>query len=129
MNIRFNYEYDCGGHVYEHNIDIEKEEFENDKLLMLVCAYMQTWGGYPGKEIDEYLHNRFPNVHTTDDMLGFGLYNVYSCEIDGLKDFYEIADGELGLSFNEGKEWIKKECRIYNENCKGKRRESFSIWN
>lgn len=129
MIITFKYEYDCGGDAYEHTLEMSKEEFENDILFMLVCSYMQTWGGYPGKVIDEYLHNRIPNTHTYEDMFGHDIYNVYSCEVEGLKPFGEIADGVLSLRYHEGEEWVKAECAKYNNERKGNRQEKFSIWN
>ena len=62
-----------------NNIDIEKEDFEKMiKTPDVVCAYnANMWWIYPGIEIDEYLHNRFPNVsYKLNDMLGFG-YIMY----------------------------------------------------
>lgn len=130
MDIVFNYEYDCGGDAYTKSVEISKEEFENDNLLILVCAYMQTFCGYPGKTIDIYLHNRFPYEHTLDDMLyGRGIYNVYSCAVDGLKDFDKIAYGILGLTVGEAEEWMEAECEKYNEQFKFEEEEGFSIWN
>lgn len=129
MEIKFNYEYECGGHTYTRTLEIDKDEFENDILFMLVCSYMQTWGGYPGMEIDQYLHNKFPNTHTYDDMYGHSIYNVYSCEVEGLKPFGQIVDGVLGLNYTEGEEWMKAECAKYNNEHKGNRQKNFSIWN
>lgn len=126
IDIVFDYEYECGGHRYSRSVQIPTSLFENDTLLVLVCAYMQSWGGYPGKDIDMYLHNKFPDVHTTDDMLGF--YNVYRCHVDGLKGFSEVADGLLSMTYNEAEEWVKFKCREFNKNHKGNSRSSFSIF-
>jgi len=128
MEITFDYEYDCGGHVYERTVEMEKDEFEQDMLLTLVCSYMQTWGGYPGKDIDMYLHNRFPDIHTLEDMYGHSIYNVYRCNVEGLKDFSRIADILLGMTYKEGEDEVNRLCREYNQQFKGKSRENQSIW-
>lgn len=128
MKIRFDYEHDCGGHAYERYMDLDKKDFEEDKTLMLVCAYMQSYCGYPGPIIDLYLHNKFPNVHTLDDMLAGGCYNIYNCNVEGLKPFTEIMDGVYGIPYYESVEFVEKLCTEFNNKHKGKERENFSIW-
>lgn len=128
VNIRFNYELDCGGHTYSKNFDLSDEDFANDTLLVLVCAYIQTNTCYPGKEIDEYLHNKFPNIHTLDDMYGHSIFNIYGCVVDGLKDFGHICDGLLNLTYDEGERWMLDNCKKYNASKKLEKQDGFSIW-
>lgn len=129
MEIRFDYEYDCGGYTRSNTINVDKDTFENDRLLVLVCAYMNDWGGYPGRTIDRYLHNKFPNCHTLEYMYGECGENVYSCYVEGLKDFREIID-EMGMDYSEAESYITYECLKFNEACKKKKKdnENFSIW-
>ena len=136
MKIEFDFEYDCGGHVWTRTVEISKSEFEQDKLLVLVCSYMGNWCGYPGKDIDEYLHKRFPNQYKWDDTYyGNGRkYNVYNCRIEGFNTNYqEVALHLIGISdYKEIEEWIKTSCRRYfrsrNKQTDGKDTEEFSIW-
>lgn len=133
VKIRLDYEYDCGGHTHSSEFELGNDEFENDKLFVLVCSYMQTWGGYPGKDIDQYLHNKFPKYHVYDDMYGVSVYNVYSCSVlldydENLKGFPEMCDGMLHLNAKDGEIWVKMKCKEFNERMKGQKRGGFSIW-
>ena len=128
--IQLDYEYECGGHAYSRTVLIPKNEFESDTLLILVCAYMQSaCGGYPGTDIDLYLHNRFPDVHTDEAMLGSCCFNVYNCIVDGLADFYSIAKGLFGIDDMHAKDYLSNECMKYNNEHAAEQYSDFQFGN
>ena len=127
IEIKFSFEYDCGGHYSTGTVKMPKEEFESDKLLVLVCSYMSYCyrGGYPGIEIERYLRMRFPELKY---IFHVPIVNVYDCEVDGLKtDYQDIGFHFLGISDTKKiLRWIKEQCDNYV--LKETDRGNYSIW-
>ena len=122
---RFSFEHDCGGHYSTGTVKMPKEEFESDKLLVLVCSYMSYRGGYPGIEIERYLRMRFPELKYISHV---PIVYVYDCEVDGLKtDYQDIGFHFLGISGTKKiLRWIKEQCDNYV--LKETDRGNYSIW-